>query len=532
MSESRSWAVLVAALTLVAASATAARAQLPAPTDTLVVLRGSDTLAVERFSRAPGRLDGTLAERLTGTTVRYHATLGSAASVTVLRIEVFPNGESVDSTPARQVSIAIEGDTAVITAGGAPQRIASEAGAFPYINLSFALLEQAVRHARALGGGDTVGVPFFIGGRTATATFRRLGGDSVSVTLGGVELRAVVDSTGRLLAAGVPAQGLVVRRNGVAGPPVVAVHHDYAAPPGAPYTSEEVIVPGPAGALAGTLTLPKGATGRLPAVVTITGSGPEDRDEAIPGVTGYRPFAQIADTLSRRGIAVLRMDDRGFGESKGTFAGATSEDFANDIRAAVRYLRSRPDIDPGRIALVGHSEGGLIAPMVAATDPRIRAIALLAGPAVSGRTILEYQYRYMIEGDTSRSAAARDSALARTPAQIDSAAAHDPWLAFFMRYDPLPTARKVKAPVLILQGATDQQVHASQASQLAAAFRAGGNRDVTVHVFPDRNHLFLQDPTGDPRGYADLPNHKIGPDVLGTLADWMARQLRAAGAAN
>ena len=145
-----------------------------------------------------------------------------------------------------------------------------------------------------------------------------------------------------------------------AGPAVVKV--DYSAPPGAPYEAIAVTVPSPAGhTLAGTLTLPKGASRAHPvaAIVTITGSGPEDRDEALPGVDGYRPFRQFADSLGRRGIAVLRMDDRGYGESTGKHKGATSADFADDIRAGLAYLRTRPEIDAKRLGLLGHSEGGL-----------------------------------------------------------------------------------------------------------------------------------------------------------------------------
>src|SRR5215472_5896491 len=154
---------------------------------------------------------------------------------------------------------------------------------------------------------------------------------------------------------------LAAQGRGNATPP------DYSAPPGAPYTAEEVTVNTPMGhTLAGTLTLPKGASRAQPvgAIVTITGSGPEERDEAI-GIDGYRPFRQFADSLARRGIATLRMDDRGTGASKGTFKGATSADFGEDIRAGLAYLRTRPEIDTTHLGLLGHSEGAIIAPIVA-----------------------------------------------------------------------------------------------------------------------------------------------------------------------
>jgi len=350
-----------------------------------------------------------------------------------------------------------------------------------------------------------------------------MGADSATLSLNGVVVHARVDAAGRMLGAAIPAQMLVITRT--AGS-VAAPRADYSAPAGAPYTAQEVSVPTSAGfALAGTLTLPKERRGRIPAVVTITGSGQQDRDESIAIVTGYRLFRQVADTLGRRGIAVLRMDDRGAGASGGNPATATSADFADDIRAAVAYLRSRPEIDPDRIALVGHSEGGIIAPMIAATDPRLRAIALLAGTSRTGRRVLEYQLRSAVERDTSIKAADRAAAVRREWVKLDSLAAHTPWLPYFFTYDPAVTARKVRQPVLVLQGATDRQVTADQAPELAAAFRAGGNRDVTLRVFPNLNHLMVPDPDGSPAGYSKLPSPLVSPEVLGTLADWLARKL-------
>jgi len=267
-------------------------------------------------------------------------------------------------------------------------------------------------------------------------------------------------------------------------------------------------------------------------VVTITGSGPEDRDEQSGAVPGYRPFRELADTLGRRGIAVLRLDDRGVNGSDAGPPAATSEDFANDIRAAVAYLRTRPEIDPDRIALVGHSEGGIIAPMIAASDTTIRALVLMAAPASPGRDIIAEQNRYVVDSVRHLAGAQRDSALAYARRAADSLAAKTPWLRFFYAYDPTRNARRVRSPVLILQGETDRQVPPSQAQTLAAAFRAGGNRDVTVRLFPATNHLFLEDASGafvDERGrlrYASLPSLHVRREVLGTIADWLALRLR------
>ncbi len=277
--------------------------------------------------------------------------------------------------------------------------------------------------------------------------------------------------------------------------------------------------------LAGTLTLPVGVLGPVPAVVTITGSGPEDRDEAIPAVRGYRPFREVADALGRRGIAVLRMDDRGFGDSEGRFVTATSEDFANDIRAGLAFLRGRTDIDGRRLALVGHSEGGMIAPMVAATDPALKGIVLLAGPGYTGRRILEYQNRFGIDQMPNLSSAGRDSLMTVAMHGLDSLAAAPGWMGYFMNHDPLATAAKVRAPVLILQGGTDRQVTPDQAPVLETAFRSAGNKDVTLKVYPATNHLFLPDPDGNPAAYSSLTVTSIRPEVLRDLVEWLVQRL-------
>jgi hypothetical protein len=333
---------------------------------------------------------------------------------------------------------------------------------------------------------------------------------------------------GRITGITAPSQNVrVVRVDGARVTTAIA-KPDYSAPADAPYTAEEVTVRTPAGLkLTGTLTLPKSRPARgAPAIVTITGSGTEERDESLPGVNGYRPFRQIADTLGRRGIAVLRLDDRGAGGSDVGPRGPTSADFADDVRAALAYLRARRDIDGARLGLVGHSEGGMIAPMVAATDPALRAIVLMAGPAHTGRAILKYQQEYAADSMLHLSGARRDSAVQDMARKLDSVAAAEPWVHFFLDYDPIATAKRVKQPVLIVQGATDRQVTPEQAVELAAAFRAAGNSDVTMKPFPSTDHLFLADPVGNPSGYPTLPSKNVRVEVLGTIADWLAAHLR------
>jgi dipeptidyl aminopeptidase/acylaminoacyl peptidase len=304
---------------------------------------------------------------------------------------------------------------------------------------------------------------------------------------------------------------------------------DYSAPADAPYTAEEVLVKTPAGhTLAGTLTLPKGASRTKPAgaIVTVTGSGAQDRDENI-GLPGFRPFRQIADSLGRRGIAVLRMDDRGTGASGGTFRGSTSADFAEDVRAGLAYLRTRPEIRADRLGVLGHSEGALIAPMVAEKEPTLRVIVLLAGIAQPGRTALHFQLKNMVERDTKLTPAERDSRIADIPKRIDAMAAADPWMKFFLSYDPAATMRRVKTPVLILTGSRDQQAVPAEVALQEAAFKEGGNKDVTARVLPDVNHLFAQDTDGFPPNYAKLPPPiMIRADVLEIIGDWLVKRLR------
>src|SRR5436190_2446899 len=304
---------------------------------------------------------------------------------------------------------------------------------------------------------------------------------------------------------------------------------DYSAPPDATYTAEDVSVTTPMGhTLAGTLTLPKGASKLKPvgAIVTITGSGPEDRDENI-GLPGFLPFRQIADALGRNGIAVLRMDDRGTGASGGTHKGATSADFAEDIRAGLAYLRTRPEIRADRLGVLGHSEGAIIAPMVAEKEPTLRAMVLLAGIAEPGRSALYFQLKNGIEHDTKLTPAEREARIAGINARIDAMAAADPWMKFFFEYDPAATMRKVKTPVLILTGSRDQQAVPEQNPKIAAAFKEGGNKDVTARVLPDLNHLFVHDTDGFPQNYAKLPAPiMIQADVIDMVTDWLVKHLR------
>ena len=304
---------------------------------------------------------------------------------------------------------------------------------------------------------------------------------------------------------------------------------DYSAPADAPYTAEEVLVKTPAGfTLAGTLTLPKGASKTKPvgAIVTITGSGQEDRDSSI-GLQGYRPFRQIAESLARSGIATLRMDDRETGASGGTFKGSTSEDFGEDARAGLAYLRTRSEIRGDRLGVLGHSEGAVITPMVAAKEPTLRAIVLLAGVADPARSALHFQMKNLIEHNTKLTPAEKEGQTVEIPKKIDAMMAADPWMKFFLTYDPAATMRRVKTPVLILTGSNDQQAAPAQVALEEAAFKSGGNKDVTARVIPGVNHLFVEDNDGFPGNYAKLPPPvMMRADVVKMVTDWLVKRLR------
>jgi uncharacterized protein len=329
-----------------------------------------------------------------------------------------------------------------------------------------------------------------------------------------------------------------------------------------PYRSEEVsiITPATGVTLAGTLTLPEG-NGPHPAVILISGSGSQNRDEEL---MGHKPFLVLADYLTRQGIAVLRYDDRGVGGSTGDFGAATSIDFAGDARAAVGFLAGHPAIDSGAIGLIGHSEGGLIAPMVAVDEPRVAFIVMLAGPGLRGDEILMLQSEAILrassvdagvitktgafnraiydlvleEKDPSRlserlgafydrqletlteaeRAAMGLSAEARDPLIAQMAS---PWMRTFITYDPAPTLARLTIPTLSLIGANDLQVPATpNTDAIEAAFRLGGNTRGKTVILPGLNHLFQTSTTGAPSEYSQI-EETMAPAALEIVSTWI-----------
>jgi uncharacterized protein len=268
--------------------------------------------------------------------------------------------------------------------------------------------------------------------------------------------------------------------------------------------------------LAGTLTTPPGR-GPFPAAVLITGLSANNRNEGQPP---WMPLRDLADALTRAGIAVLRVDDRGVEASTGDRASSTTFDEATDVRTEVAWLRGQPQIDPGRIGLVGYSEGGLIAPMVAAEDSTLAAIVTLAGPGVSGPEVARYQIEAAVVRDPSIAAADREAAIQKQLADTLTVRERS-----YLSIDPLAYARRTRCPALILQGANDLHVPVRSAERLAWAMRAAGNRDVTVRLFPGVSHSLLYDPIGLGSGWVFLPGFLVCPELSRTAVDWLAVRL-------
>jgi pimeloyl-ACP methyl ester carboxylesterase len=302
--------------------------------------------------------------------------------------------------------------------------------------------------------------------------------------------------------------------------------------------------------LAGTLTIPPGK-GPFPAVVLVAGSGAHDRDEAL---MGHRPFLVLSDYLTRRGIAVLRYDKRGVGESGGTYATATTSDFADDADAGLAYLETRGEVDRRKIGLIGHSEGGMIAPMLAARNSSVAYIVMMAGPGIPGDELLVEQTLLIAEAngqthETAEKAAGeeriilslvkdetdsaalekklREQLTGQVPeAQIGAAikSTSSPWFRYFISYDPAATLRKVKCPVLAVIGSRDLQVPPEQnIPAIRKALQDAGNQKFEVDELPGLNHLFQTAKTGSPAEYAQI-EETISPIALEKIAAWVAKQ--------
>lgn len=312
--------------------------------------------------------------------------------------------------------------------------------------------------------------------------------------------------------------------------------------------------------LAGTLTIPDGQ-GPFPGVVLVSGSGPQDRDESL---MGHKPFLVIADRFSRNGIAVLRYDDRGVAGSTGDFANATTADFAEDAAAALTWLKKQEEIRKDKSGIVGHSEGGLIAPIVAAKSDIADFIVLMAGPGYNGREILEQQTRLIAkaggagEKDIKKSLLFNDGAFRIVMSEQESESAalkleeyidayistlsesersrpennretlmaglqriNTPWFRYFLSHEPANTLQDVSCPVLAINGENDLQVPSEPNLQaISEALKKGGNTQFETKEFPELNHLFQPSKTGAPSEYASI-DITFSEEVLAYMGEWI-----------
>lgn len=317
--------------------------------------------------------------------------------------------------------------------------------------------------------------------------------------------------------------------------------------------------------LAGTLTLPK-KEGVFPVVILISGSGPQNRDEEL---LGHKPFLILSDYLTKNGIAVLRYDDRGTAMSKGDFKAATSADFATDVESAITYLKSRKEINKQKIGLIGHSEGGLIAPIVASKSKDVSFIVLLAGPGLQGDQILLLQQKLIgkasgvsdedlqkrelvnkkafdiVNKSTSIEQLSVDLTNFIKQSLIDNPDSEkpegmndddfiklqvkqiaNPWMQYFLKYNPIPTLEKVKCPVLAVNGEKDLQVPPKKNLEaIRKALAKGGNKNVTIKEFPNLNHLFQECKTGSPDEYTKI-EQTFSPTALEVIVKWLQIQAK------
>lgn len=317
--------------------------------------------------------------------------------------------------------------------------------------------------------------------------------------------------------------------------------------------------------LSGTLTLPK-KRGKFPVVVLISGSGPQDRNEEI---LGHKPFWVLADHLTRKGIAVLRYDDRGTAQSTGNFQTATSNDFAEDVEAAVAYLKTRKEIDSKKIGLIGHSEGGLIAPLVASESKDIAFIVLMAGPGIPGYQIMLMQQELIAKANGSRDSEWQNARLIneglfemilkhkdpktiqpavkkyleqtfekhpdlQIPGDMDkndfiamsTAQVTSPWMLNFLTYNPVPALESTKCPVLAINGKKDLQVpYNVNLEAIKQGLKSGGNKQVTTVAFENLNHLFQECQTGAPSEYGEI-EQTFSPKAMETISAWILKKVK------
>lgn len=517
---------------LAAAAAPMAPAQEPSATRLYRFMQNGAEVGRETYRRTGGVLERSVVVPLLAVKIDSREEYDAAGRLLRFESRVFnATGDSLRAT----YTLEWRGDSLVATTV-AGERTRTRAlvsrpdGVVPAQSVS--VIAEVVERA---AGRDTAFQYLPIGQDTLVTIAVRFSGDTAFVMTAGIPARLSRTGAGPIDVVAQRLRGEVWNgRDSL--PPLAGVHRprvDYSAPPGATYTAEEVRVPVSYTAtdtftLGCTLTLPSTRPRPVPAAVTLTGSGRQTRDEDLwPLLPDYRLFRQVAERLAQAGIGVLRCDDRGVGASGGGDTTVTTPVYARDLGQVIAWLRARPEVDARRVAVIGHSEGGVIGPLAAAEDPRIAAVVIMAGPGKVGRDILRDQFTRPIQTAPDLPEEERRRLLSGIETQLNEWGNLNAWTRWFVSFDPLPLARRLRQPVLIVHGALDRQVSVGQADTLAAAIRAGGNRDVTVRIFPRLNHLFLPtDGDGSPAEYVGLRQTAVPDEVLDTMATWLAARLR------
>ena len=538
------------ALTL---AAPAAAQQAPAtakPTGYTVFLRGT----------AVGREEVTVREDATGTTITVQGRLGAPLNVVTRRAEM---KYTADDTPERftldgsangadvSVRTSFVNGTAQTEGNQGTAKIATSHQLSPKAvvlpNGVFSLYAAlADRLSRVTAGAELkvyilplaeIGVRVvsdqperiqvgtaFLDVQRYDLLFSNPGGDlAVSLTAG---------DGGRLIRLSIPAQSIEVVREDVASP---TSRTQVISNPG----DEAVVIPAVGFNLGATITKPSSPAPRMPAVILLSGSGVGDRDGLVQGVP---TLAQLAGAIADAGFLAVRYDKRGFGQSGGRAESATIQDYAEDVRAVVRWLLLRKDIDPKRIAVVGHSEGAWVALLAAAREKRISAVASIAGPATTGaELVLEQQQRALDQMKLTPEERDKKVALQK---QIQSAvisgkgwelvpqeerrAADTPWFQSLLTFDPAKVLKDVRQPLFFVHGALDKQVPATHADRLAdIARKQSDSESIDVVVVRGVNHLLIPAFTGEVTEYASLTDRNVSKDMSGALTAWLTKTFAA-----
>jgi pimeloyl-ACP methyl ester carboxylesterase len=540
------------ALLLAAANASAQPARSDAATELQVYVGGtrlgSEEVAIERTAEG-WTVSGTgqLAAPLDLVTRRLRVRYAADWRPIELQVDATSRG-----APLR-ISTTFQGTTAtseVLQAGKTTTKtdqVSADALVLP--NLFFGAYEALAARLGALEG-DSATLPAYIAPQAEIQiTVKRLEPQTIETTRATLKARRFgltfvnpgtpldaelwIDERGRLLRFEAPVQSLVVMRDDIAA---VTTRRQNITRPG----DETVRIPGNGFTLAGTVSKPSGpgdAKGRYPAIVLVPGSGLVDRDETVAGIP---IFGQLAGQLADSGFVVLRYDKRGVGQSGGRAETATLGDYAEDARAAIRWLGRRKDVDDDRVALLGHSEGAAVALIAASRDKRIKAVVLVAGFAGTGGELVLEQQRHVLAGATVSDAdrQARIDLQKRIQAAVLGQGewtdvpdelrrqADTPWFQSFLAFSPAEVLPKVRQPILIVHGERDTQVPVSHADRLAELARSRKNShpgDVAVVKVPGVNHLLVQAETGEVAEYARLTGRSVSPEVVKAITGWLPK---------